>query len=160
MPTPRATGHRIRAGTQTVGNITSTYAVSALPTQTDQGVVEWVIDGSSTTYPEYARVVINLDGSASADGPVSFQWNMTYMTEDMMSHWLTTFLPSGVYSAAVSVMTYDPVGTAVYLNCKLYRPNFSEAGGNQFDGRMSSAQYAFGGYRNVIWRFGEGTIIT
>jgi hypothetical protein len=157
MPTPRLTGHRLRSGTHASGSITSTYNVTSFPIQTDQGVVDWVIDGRQTTSPEYARIVVTADGTARADGFQTFQWHITYMTHDMMNYWNTQFLGSSVKSAAVSVLTYDAEDTAVYLNCTLYRAVIASGGSLvQAAPQMSSAEYAFGGYQNVIWRFAFG----
>lgn len=152
MPTMRLIGHRIRAGTQTVANITSTYEVTALPVQADMDtlpLVEWLPPTAQSTPPTRARIETAADGTRLADGFYQFEWRFSYFTFNMLSHWLTTFLPSGVESAAVSVMTYDNTNTAVYLNCTLERPALP-----------GDAQPAPGGWADIVFRFTGGTIIT
>ena len=151
MPTMRLIGHRIRAGTHTVVNITSTYEVTALPVQGDMDTypIEWLPPDDSSTPPVRARIETAADGTRLSDGFYEFQWRFSYMTFGMLTHWLNTFLPSGAESAAVSVMTYDNTNTAVYLNCTLIRPTLP-----------GDAAPAPGGWRDITFRFTGGTIIT
>lgn len=146
----RSVGHRIRSGTHTVANLTSTYEVSALPVQSDQSPILWQVAGEGSTVPTPARVVTQADLSRAADGFYSFQWRFSFMTFGMVSYWLTTYLASGVRSADVTVMTYDATNTAVYLQCLINRPEFPS----------SEAQISPTGWSNVIWRFTRGVIIT
>lgn len=154
MPTARLVDHRIRAGTYGVSDITSGYAVTALAVQTDMhpaGLtwVDWLPPTKASMPPRRLRFSENADGSISADGPYVFEWRFSYWTMDMLTLWRTTFLPSGVESAAVSVMTYTEEDIAVYLNCTLKNSHFPG------DGEAEA-----GGWKNLIWRFSQGTIIT
>lgn len=150
MPTARATGHRLRAGTYTAAQLTSTYNVVDFAVQSDQNALTpWVIDAAGTTPPKYARIVSNADLSRSADGFVSWQWRFSYKTNGMVGYWLTTFLPAGVQSAAVTALTYDETDTVTYWNATLLRTEFPS----------SDAQYMAGGWGSVIWRFVKGTQI-
>jgi hypothetical protein len=149
MPVARATGWRLRAGTHTAAALTSTYNVTSLAVQADQGAVPWTIDSAGTFPPKPARIVTNGDLSRSPDGEYAWQWRMNYMTNLMLSHWLTTFLPGDVESAAVTVMTYTKTDVAMYLTAKLWAPEFPS----------SDAQYAIGGWGNTIWRFVGGVQI-
>lgn len=146
---PRKTGHRIKAGTTTVVLLTSTYAITAFPMQSDQpDDALWELAGDPKAIPTPARISSNADGSKSADGFYTFEFRFSYMTFLMVKYWLDTFLAGGVQSAAVTVMAYDETDTAVFLTALLLKPNLSEA--TKFTG----------GYTNVVWRFVLGVVIT
>jgi hypothetical protein len=150
MPVARLEGHRLRAGTHAASALTSTYNVEDFPVQSDQNdACPWTIDGAGTTPPKPARIVTNGDLSRSPDGEYTWQWRMSYMTNGMLSYWLATFLPGGVESANVTVMTYDKTDTAMFLTAKLWLSDFPGP----------DAQYANGGWGNVIWRFVAGVQI-
>lgn len=151
MANPRQTGHQIRAGTFTSAGMGSTYAISGFPNQSDQIVdnqiqVPWVAP-SEIAVPEYARAVIYADGSQRADGFLGWTWQFSYWTFGMFSYWLTTFWPSGVYSAAVTVMVYDATDTAIYVNAQAYRPVIGQ-----------SLDWAVAGYTNIKVKFGFGKV--
>jgi len=151
MPNARNTGHRIRSGLQTAAAMTSTYEVESLPVQSDQPDADaWTIAGDGTTPPRPARVIVNADLSVSADGFLEFEWRMSYMSFGMLDYWLTTFLPSGVQDADVTVMTYNERDVAMYVQCKMRKPVFPSA----------DAQVVPGGWGNVIWRFKKGVEVT
>lgn len=150
MPTGRKTGQKIISGTVASSALTSSYLVTAFPVQADQNdSCPWIIAGDGTTTPTAARISTNADLSRSPDGFYSFAWRMVYMTFGMTSYWINTLLPGGVWSAPVTVLTYDENDLAVYLQATLWRPNYPG----------SDAQYMPGGWGNVIWRFNAGTII-
>ena len=150
MPAARQEGHRLAPGTLTAASLTSTYNVVDLPVQSDMNdACPWAVDATGTTPPTPARVVTNADESRSADGAYSWQWRMPYMTFGALAYWLTTYLPGGVESANVTVMTYTENDVAMYLTAKLWKPEFPS----------SDAQYAIGGWGNVIWRFKAGVQI-
>lgn len=151
MATARLTGHRIRSGTQTVGNVTSTYAVTAFPIQTDMthGELWYAPDAQGTTIPKRARRSLMADGSARRDGFYEWQWRFRYWTHDMLAYFLTNYLSSGAQSALVTVMTYDETDTAVYLTCTVYRPELPGDG-----------EAVPGGWKDVIIHFRGGEIIT
>lgn len=147
MVNARQTGQRIRSGLQVVANVTSAYAVKSLAVQSDQDdSLPWILAGKLCTWPKPARVVQYMDQSQDADGYYLFQWGFSYMTFGMYSFWRASFLPSGVWSAAVTVMTYDDTDTAVYLQCSINRP--------------TTLTNEVGGYRDVIFTFSQGVIIT
>jgi hypothetical protein len=147
MPVARATGWRLRAGTHTAAALTSTYNVVDLAIQADQNhACPWTIDSAGTTPPKPARIVTNADLSRSGDGFTSWKWRMSYMTNLMVSYWLTTFLPGGVESAEITALTYNAVDTAEYYQALIWRPEFPS----------SNAQHAVGGWGNVIWEFTRG----
>lgn len=146
MPVARSTGHRLRSGIYVPSDVGTGYAISALAVQSDQGSLPWVIDASGTTPPKSARVVTNADLSVSEDGFLDWAWRMSYMTNAMLAHWLTTFLPGGVQSKDVTAMTYDATDTAMFIQGLIKRPEFPGP----------DAQYAIGGWANVIWRFSRG----
>jgi hypothetical protein len=150
MPVARLEGQRLRAGTHAASALTTTYNIAGLAVQADQSLgVEWCIDSSGTTPPKPARVTVNADESESDDGFYTFAWRMSYMTNLMLSHWLSTFLPGGVRSAPVTVLTYTEADVAIYLTGLIRKPEFPS----------SDAQYAIGGWGNVIWRFRRGVQI-
>jgi hypothetical protein len=150
MPAGRAEGWRIRAGTHAASDLTSTYNVVDFALQSDQShATPWTIDSAGTTPPKHKRVVQNADESWSPDGTVEWAWRMGYMTNGMLSYWLATLLPAGVYSATVTAMTYDATDNAVFYQALIKRPDFPGP----------DAQYAIGGWGNVIWRFAGGVQI-
>lgn len=147
----RLTGHRIRSGLQVVGSVTSSYAIENFAKQSDQfDVAAWTIAGEGTTPPQPARVSNNADGSKSDDGFYSWVWRMSYMSFGMMSYFLTQTGLTSARTADVTVMTYNELDVAVYLQCKITRPLMPGP----------DAQYAIAGYQNVLWRFSNGVIIT
>ena len=150
MPVARLEGHRLRAGTHAASAMTSTYNIVDLPIQADQNdACPWVIDAAGTMPPKPARVVTNGDLSRSPDGEYTWQWRMSYMTNLMLDYWLTAYLPAEAESANVTVMTYTKSDVAMYLTAKLWKPEFPS----------SEAQYAPGGWGNVIWKFVGGVQI-
>lgn len=151
MPIARLTGHRIRTGTQIVADVTSTYAITAFPAQTDMtgGVLWYAPDARGTTIPRRARRSLLADGTARRDGFYEWQWKFTYWTHDMLGYFLTTYLSSGVQSALATVMAYDETDTAMYLTCTVYRPELPGDG-----------EAVIGGWKDVIIRFRGGAVIT
>jgi hypothetical protein len=147
MPVARATGWRLRAGTHTVANLTTTYALSALPVQADQDA-DWTdsLPSRLVTAPRRARIVTMADGSRQADGFFIWQWGFSYMSLGMYNYWAATFLAGGVQSAAVTAMTYTEADVAIYLQATLIRPE--------------TLSVYIGGYRDVIFEFSMGTVIT
>lgn len=146
MPTARLTAQRIRSGTQAVVDVTTAYAVTARTVQSDQDIIPWALAASLTTAPRRARASVMADESAYEDGTYRFQWGVSIMTHLMYKVWCDDFLPSGAARANVTVMTYDEYDVAVYLQCKIIRP--------------TSLNRVIGGYRDVIWEFAGGVIIT
>jgi hypothetical protein len=151
MPVARLEDHRIRAGIQTVANVTSTYAVKNIALVADQAPFEtpWIIASRSSIPLRRARYSDSADSGVIADGYWIFEWVISYMTFGMVSYWNTTFYPSSVEYADVTVMTYDQNNTAVFLTCKGRRLNFPRDGANWP-----------GGYRDVRMQFEEGNVIT
>lgn len=150
MPVARLEGHRLRAGTHAASAVTATYNVVDFPLQADQnGACPWSIDSAGTTPPKYKRIVQNADESWSPDGTTEWAWRMSYMTSGMVSYWLAAFLPAGSRSAVVTAMTYDETDAAVFYQALIKRPDFPSG----------DAQYAIGGWGNVIWRFVRGAQI-
>lgn len=151
MVSARPTDDRIRSGTQIVSAITSAYAVTALAIQSDQSnpVIDWVLDGRFIEPPRRARQTETANGAGREDGYYVFQWGFSFMTDLMLSHWYTTTgLSFTTPSALVSVMTYDEYSTARYLNATIYRAV------------LTPTQRGIGGWKDVIFPFKFGTIIT
>jgi hypothetical protein len=147
----RLTGQRLRSGLQVVANVTTSYEIERLAVQSDQfDAVLWSIAGDGTTCPTPARVTTNADLSQSDDGFYTWTWRINYMTFGMVSHWLTQFGLTSARSASVTAMTYNELNAAVYLQALLLKPVFPS----------QDAQYASGGYSNVMWKFVQGVIIT
>ena len=150
MPVARAEGWRLRSGTHAASDVSSTYNVVDFTVQADQShAIPWTIDSAGTTPPKHKRIVQNADESWAADGFAEWSWRMSYMTNGMLSFWLAAFLPAGVKSAAITAMTYDETDTAVFYQALIKRPEFPGP----------DAQYASGGWGNVIWRFARGVQI-
>lgn len=150
MPTARSTGQRIRAGTWTVADLTSTYAITNLPVQGDQDFsTPWILTAALCGTPTPARITTNADLSRSADGFTASRWGFRYLTFDMFEYWDTTFLPGGAWSAPVTIMDYDDTNTAVFYTATLWRPTAPS----------DKAQYITGGWGNVIYEWTRGVQI-
>jgi hypothetical protein len=150
MPTARATGQRIAAGTITAASLTSTYAITNLPVQTDQDFsCPWVVDSSLCSTPTPARITTNADLSRSADGFYAWRLGFSYMTFDMFGYWTSTLLPGNAWSAPITVMDYDETDTAVFFNATIWRPNTPS----------DKAQYITGGWGRVVFDITKGTQI-
>lgn len=152
MPQARYIGHRVRSGTYAVGNITSTYAITSYPVQNDQdSFISWSLDGRLTTPPARARRTLLSNGSIREDGYWHFNLGFSYLTFGMVSYLQTNwFGSSSTVSNSVSVMVYNTVNSAVYLNCKLHQPEWG----------IINSEYAPGGYKNVIFLAEQGVVIT
>lgn len=154
MPTARGDAPRLRSGTQAVGSITSTYAVTNWTVQSDQQVnnqivVPWVAPYQMLP-PEYSRIIIAADGTQTGDGYVRGVFGpFVYWTFGMMDYFLDTYLSTTAYSAAGSLMVYDITDTAIYLNATIYRPIIGQ-----------DMEPVFGGWQNVKIRYDFGTVIT
>ena len=151
MPTLRLMGHKISAGHVTVSAMGSVGAIRDLARQTDmQAYVNWLPpNAKKSTVPAPGRVVTTLANTRAAEGFYSWQWVFDYLTHDMYSYWRTTFLPSGVWSANVTVLTYDDTDTAVHLQAVMARPVVGDGLG-----------ILPGGYGDVTFTFTQGVIIT
>lgn len=127
MPTPRNDDHRLRLGTYTGTDITSTYAIKSWANQTDQIVdnqvdVPWA-GPVKCLPPQRARITIAADGTASEDGWLKgILGPFSYWTMDMNGYFLTTIFPAGVRFSLVSMMLFDEKDDAVYVNATMYRP--------------------------------------
>lgn len=150
MPTVQARDYRIRDGIRAVGDMTDTYKIESIVAQTDQGAVPWLApDIYQSTPPRQSKVVQTLDMSQTASGFYTFEWVFSYWTNDMLGYWHTTFLPSSVESANVTVKAYDDTDTAIHLTAVLLKPRAGD--------HMTQA---WAGWRNVRMRFAKGVVIT
>lgn len=150
MPTVQSRDYRIKSGIQTVGAMDTTTKITAFATQTDQGAVPWLAPDVYQSDPARAsKVVVALDMTAAASGFQAFEWVFSYLTNDMLGYWHTTFLASTAQSGIVTVKTYDDTDTAVHLTCTLLRP--------QAGVHMTSA---WAGWQNVRIRLVKGVVIT
>lgn len=152
MPVARAEGHRWRKGVWSVSDLTDTYALTALATQSDQGTVPWTAPVADVlTVPDFVFVPQVLSGEDSPQGFFRLTWTFDFWTFGMMSHVRSTFFDAYKKSAAATIMTYDAHNTAVYLTCIAHLPKFS--------GNDKIAALA-GGYENIAIVFDFGTVIT
>jgi len=150
MPTSRNTGQRIAAGTLTAAALTSGYAITSLPMQSDQDFsCPWILAGSLCTTPTPARVTTNADLSRSADGFTTWRWGYSYMTFGMTNYWNDTFLPGDAWSSPVTVMDYDDTNVAVFYTATIWKPNYPS----------DKAQYITGGWGRVVFEIVKGTQI-
>jgi hypothetical protein len=147
----RLTGQRLRSGLWIVADLTSTYEIEALAAASDQDDQSlWTIAGDGSQPVQPARISSNADGSVSADGFMNFSWRFSYLTFGMTTAWLTNCGLTSARSAPVTVMTYDETDAAVFLTALAIRPLLPGP----------DAQYAPGGYSNVIMRFTNAVLIT
>lgn len=148
MPVGRQTGHRLRSGLWLPTDVDSSYAVSALPVQTDMGLLPlWGINAQESDPPKYARITTNADLSQSGDGFLTFSWVFSFMTFLMLDAWFDSFLPSGIQSAPVTVMTYDETEVARFIQATLLRTVFPS----------QEARAVPSGWGGVKWTFVLGT---
>jgi hypothetical protein len=152
MPVARSEGHRWRKGIWTVSDLTSAYALTAFPLQSDQGSVPWTAPVADIlSVPEFGLISQVLSGEDSPQGFYRFTWSFDFWTFGMMSYVRTTFFDPFKRSASATVMTYDDTNTAVFLTCIAHRP--------KFNGSDKLAALA-GGYENVTLQFDFGQVIT
>lgn len=119
----RNENHAIQAGHVTVGSFTSSHIIKNFPLQTNQTVIPWTVPIlSGDMYPTPAEFQTALSGKVSVNGFYRFSWTFSLFSTEMYSYWLTTFLPSSVWSANVTVRTYTETDTAIYLQCLLQKP--------------------------------------
>jgi len=151
MPTLRLIGHKISAGHVTVSAMGSVVTIMNLTRQTDMAAYNrWLPpNASKSTIPAPAQVATSLANTRTAEGFYTWSWVFDYMTHDMFGYWRTTFLPSGAWSANVTVLTYDDTDTAVYLQAVMARPVVG-----------SGLTVSAGGYTDVTFNFTQGVIIT
>lgn len=152
MARARLTGHRLRSGTYTSGNITSAYAVTAWTVQTDQKtaagdtVIPWVAPVQPLP-PARQRYIEPLDQTQQSEGFLVWEWVFSYWTFNMYSYFLTTYLATSNEYGLVSALAYDPTDTAIYLNATVRKPRIGE-----------DMEPAPGGWRNIKLRFSRGSI--
>lgn len=123
------TDYRLAPGTLTASALTTAYALSAFPIQTDQisnNSYPWhLLDDEGTTFPYAARYVDMGVSGQRADGFILFQWKYKYLTEGMAAYLESTFF--GIYeSALVTVRTRLHTGVCQTYNATLLRPNPNE----------------------------------
>lgn len=151
MPTLRLIGHKISAGHITVAAMGAVATIMNLTRQTDMAAYNlWLPpNADKSTIPTPAQVTTTLGNVRSAEGFYTWQWVFDYMTHDMYSYWRTTFLPSGIQSANVTVLAYDDTDAVVYLQAVMGRPSVG-----------AGLTVAPGGYTDVTFTFTQGVIIT
>jgi len=148
MPTQRGRDQAIKAGLHDVVDFTDDDIIRNFPLQSDMDLrFRWAAPDMRLA-PGIPRVRVerSFSGHSRNLGTYFFDWGFGNFTLGMTTYWFTTFLPSGVPSAAITVRTYDRDGNPVYLQCILHEP----------------ADYPIqeGGYQNVLFSFTDGVIIT
>lgn len=148
MTLTRHTDQRIRATWVTQAALTSSYAVSAIPTQTDQDIdqMPWVLDGRLHVPVRYQRYAMTADQRYTEDGGLIGQWGFSFMSFGMLNYWLATLL-AGLVSGPVTIMDYDNTETVKYVQCYMHKPLLPG------DGEWTPA-----GWKNVIWKWTGGVI--
>lgn len=150
MVTARLTAQRIASGTISASSLTSAYAITALPVQSDMdSSTPWILAASLCTTPTPARITTNADQSRSADGLTTWRIGFSFMTFGATDYWNDTFLPGGVWSAPITIMDYDENNQSVFYQATLYRPNYPS----------DKAQYITGGWARVIYDVAAGVQI-
>lgn len=150
--TNRGTDHRLRSGTQAVVDVTTTYAISAITVPSD-GLADadfYVVNGELSIPIQPTRISGSADGSEGDDGPVKFDWVFDYFSMDMATNFLTAAGLLTTRSAPVTVMTYDELNNAKFVQCTIHRPLLPGP----------DAQYWRDGYNKIRFRFTNGIIIT
>jgi hypothetical protein len=148
MTLTRHTDQRIKAGWTTQAVLTATYAVSAIPTQTDQDIdqMPWVLDARLHIPVKYQRLAATADQRLTEDGGLIGQWGFSFMSFAMVYYWKVTLL-AGLVSAPVTIMDYDDQETAKYIQCYMQKAILPGDG-----------EWTPGGWKNVIWRWVGGVI--
>lgn len=156
MTVKLGTDFRIRAGLQTVGNVTTAYRITALAVQTDQRVGGVATEGIKTfwqnpafppsTFPRPPRIIERRNISRAPNGDYFWKWVFSRWTYGMWDYWLDTYLATSAESADVTVATYLDNNTQAFLQATMMRPVYGDI--------------ANGGYINITVEFEGGVIIT
>lgn len=121
----RATDYSIQAGHVASTTFTSNHQIVNFPVQTDQGdsLIPWACPiMNEEMYPAVPEVVVAISAKAFPNGALKFAWTFDKWTPLMWKYWNDTFLAGGIYSANVTVKTYDLNEQVVYLQCHMIRP--------------------------------------
>jgi hypothetical protein len=153
LPTARATGHIIVAGTLSAAAIAASTPLTSWTVQSDQKsasgdeMIPWAAPVAAVeAIPVFARYTTAADGSKRGDGFQRFTLTMSMWTFGMV-YYVDTLLFAGgtLESADVSVRVYDRHGNPVFLNCIAERPD------------VTRAQPILGGYQDIPWEFHTGS---
>ena len=112
---------RIRPGTYGTYQLTAAYDWTALPTQSDQTAdVPWYppIDPTTGQVSEVAELVTALDGTRGGFGGYEGSLVLPLLTPGMVTY-LRSYLFSGGFSAAVTLMIWDRAQGWIVLNAVL-----------------------------------------
>lgn len=150
MPVARSTGQRIAAGTISASSLTSAYAITALPVQSDQSFdTPWILSARISTTPTPARVTTTGDLSRDPDGLTAWRIGFSYMSFGMTSYWNDTFIPGGAWWAYITIMDYDENNQPVFYQGKIWKPNYPS----------DKALYVTGGWASVVYDIEAATQI-
>lgn len=132
MPVVLGSDFRARAGHHPSTDVGTAYRLRSLAVQLDQRVGGEATGGIKTfwqnpafppsTFPSPARVIKRRDSSRAPDGDYLWQWVFSRWTWGMLSHWETTFLPSGIESGPITVATYTERNAVMWLQAVTGRP--------------------------------------
>lgn len=148
MPSYPNLGHKLAAGTLDVAGMAAVDPIINWARVTGQ-IHDWFAPAQQTP-PEPPVYIETLDGGIREHGYDRLEWRFSKWDFAQVEYLYDTFLASGVQTAPVTILTYDEVDTAVYLNCILHRPTITK--GTLIDQ---------GGFLyDVILRFRGGVIIT
>lgn len=121
--------YRLAAGEIAYASLTSAYNITAWSRAADQlNIIDWQepLEGSDIV-SDFIESVESFDGSLKTWGNASFSWYVGYWTPLMIKQFLDTYLPSGLGSARVTVMTFNRSRGFVVYHATMHRPNLAEA---------------------------------
>lgn len=109
-----------------------TYLLTAFPVQTDQLSVfinPWGPPDDFSSYPAFTRYGQYSDTQQWADGPITFSWDLAYLTEDMIEYieslvWggVGLYITATTQAVAVTVKTRKHYGDFGVYQCYANRP--------------------------------------
>lgn len=101
-------GYRWATGTKTQAELTSSYAIEALPDQGDQRGVPWMRPQSRGDILKPAALVQAIDGTQKGYGGLVVVWELPWVSRGMLDYlWTTMF--AGDYSASATIRTFDRI---------------------------------------------------
>jgi len=102
--------YRIAVGWLNRVQLDSTYEITRLPKQSDQGRAPWRIPlNNSSVYEQWGEVSRSLGGSAGGYGNGNFTWELGGLTPGMMDYVQHTLF-SGKAAEQFTIMTWDRQG--------------------------------------------------
>lgn len=150
MPEARKQNHKLAAGLLSVAAMVSEPTIRNFPEQADQPPVAWAIDGQRSQPPTRPFKTTTADGVRREFGLYTGSLVFSYLTFGMLNYLNTTLLAFGNDLAVnATIQTYTEIDSLITIQCLIYKPIVEE---------LSSP--APGGYKDVVYRYVNGVVVT